>query len=113
MRIRKCLRAGAVAVGVLSAASAFGLATAGTAAATTTQVVAGPLVGAGELSRATCPDGTNLIGGGYYWQPVYTYGGSPADTVDSNGPSVIDQKSWVARDHKGNIQAYAICETRS
>ncbi|MBV2155618.1 hypothetical protein [Kitasatospora sp. SUK 42] len=104
---------GVAVAGALLAATSFGLATATTAAATTTQVVAGPVSQPGQPSRATCPSGTHLIGGGYHWQPVYTYGGSPADTVDTNTPSEADQKSWVAKAHNGTIQAYAICETNS
>jgi hypothetical protein len=117
MRNRRLLRAAATMTGTLLLASAFGMATAATAEAATTQVVKGEWADGGKPSRATCPDGTHLIGGGYVWRPVYTHGGSPADTLDIISPSQADGKSWVTQSHTsgygGGSQAYAICETDS
>lgn len=73
-------------------------------------VVRGPEVRAGETSYATCPANTHLISGGYAWRPVYTNGGSPSDTVDSNAPAAYKSNSWAAKAHKGYISAYALCE---
>ncbi|MFF7588055.1 hypothetical protein ACFZCK_11300 [Kitasatospora purpeofusca] len=108
----KSLRTGVTMAGVLLAAGVFGVATATTAAATTTQVVAGPQSDPGKTSRATCPNGTHLIGGGYDWYPALNRGGGILDgeALIGNGPSQ-DGRAWVTQARLGQTKAWALCET--
>jgi hypothetical protein len=75
-----------------------------------TFAVQGDTAPGGGVSYATCPEGSHLIGGGYLADPVYTNGGSPADTLDANGPSVARQGAWAAKMRHGSATAYALCE---
>jgi hypothetical protein len=84
------------------------------------EVVAGPRVQAGsdpvplggEDSKATCPSGTRLIGGGYklfnwFRQPENT----PEAIVVTNAPSITVPNTWAAgAATRGDIQAFALCE---
>ncbi|MFJ4188770.1 hypothetical protein [Kitasatospora sp. NPDC089509] len=58
---------------------------------------------------ATCPNGTQLSGGGYDSQPVHTGNGVNADTVATNGPSGAKPNSWVVKMDLGKIQSFAMC----
>ncbi|MEV7772513.1 hypothetical protein [Kitasatospora sp. NPDC086791] len=92
-------------VGVLLTAAALGPATAAPAvAAESAVVVQGPVSAPGGLSRATCPSGTHLTGGGYRL-PAGTH-----DTVSYNGPSP-DATGWYAQADHTAVQAFAVCET--
>ncbi|MEV4871838.1 hypothetical protein [Streptomyces syringium] len=73
--------------------------------------VEGDTVGAGDYSRAVCPDGTQLVGGGYGAESKYTDGGAYADSVDLNAP--LNGGVWRAQSHKGWIKAYALCDSAS
>lgn len=108
MRLTRAFALRSAVCGVF-AASALAMATT-PALADPPTVVRGPEVKAGETSYATCPANTHLISGGYAWRPVYTNGGSPSDTVDSNAPAAYRSNSWAAKAHKGYISAYALCE---
>ncbi|MFJ5592638.1 hypothetical protein [Streptomyces noursei] len=99
--VRKAATCGALAVAALTLSAAPALAGAPT-------VVKGPDA-RGDISYAACPGGTHLIGGGYSWNPIYTNGGSPSDTVDINSPSGAKANTWAAKAHKGVIAAYALC----
>ncbi|MEV8017444.1 hypothetical protein AB0O76_14085 [Streptomyces sp. NPDC086554] len=73
-------------------------------------VVSGELAKGGKLSRATCPKGTQLGGGGYSSSPVINGLGWPTfDFVIANAPSKSTPNSWSARMLKGTASAYALC----
>ncbi|MGV2918819.1 hypothetical protein [Streptomyces alfalfae] len=100
---------GNVAVTVFAAAAVF--MAAGTASADdSTFSVAGPVGKDGAKSVAQCPAGSHLIGGGYRSGPAFTNGGSPADFVDSNGPSTETPNAWEAKLHVYDVRAIALCE---
>ncbi|MFF7993659.1 hypothetical protein ACFZDG_28195 [Kitasatospora xanthocidica] len=100
MLVRKGLAAGLLLIN-----PALGLAAAAPAvAAETALVVQGEPSLPGGLSRATCPRGTHLTGGGYQL-PAGTH-----DTVTYNGPSA-DANSWYAQADHTAVKAFAVCET--
>jgi hypothetical protein len=113
----------AVAGALLITTAAFGLATTFSVEAATpkSKVVAGPRVRAGEDvflnedSKATCPSGTRLIGGGYnLFVGVSGPDNIPLGLVVANAPSVSKQNTWVAgAEGDAEIQAFALCETAS
>lgn len=96
---------GAAVVAVLAGAGLMGGGAARTVAAggSTVTTVEGDTVGAGDYSRAVCPDGTQLVGGGYEAESKYTDGGAYADSVDLNAP--LHGGVWRAQSHKGWIKA--------
>ncbi|MEI5100948.1 hypothetical protein RB200_23410 [Streptomyces sp. PmtG] len=72
-------------------------------------VVAGPVGAAGKPSYATCPEGTQLAGGGYLYSPVANELGEIQDTEIANGPSKSTPNTWVVRLLKGSSVAFAMC----
>ncbi|MYW00207.1 hypothetical protein [Streptomyces sp. SID3343] len=102
---RSLLVLGMAAGGILS------VATVPAAADSSTFTVQGEQSENGGVSYAQCPEGSHLIGGGYYApDPAYTKGGSPADSVDANGPSPARPGAWVAKMHVRSVVAFALCE---
>ncbi|MEU8762244.1 hypothetical protein [Streptomyces sp. NPDC048659] len=65
------------------------------------------------LSRATCPEGTSLIGGGYDSLPYANGFGNPLDSLDAFAPAADQPNTWVARMHRGKVSAYALCSPSS
>lgn len=98
-------RAGVVAVGTLLITTAFGLATATTAGAVTSTTIVGPV---GQLSEATCPEGTHLIGGGYDVKGFVPVERGPS--IFANGPSPDKPNTWTVAS-PDVVQALALCET--
>jgi hypothetical protein len=98
-------RAGAVVAGSLLIATAFGLGTATTAEAVTSTTVVGPV---GQLSEATCPEGTHLIGGGYDVKGFVPVDRAPS--IFTNGPSPDKPNTWTVIS-ADQVQALALCET--
>ncbi|MFD7020513.1 hypothetical protein [Streptomyces sp. NPDC059928] len=80
-----------------------------------TRAVADYVRKGGDISYAQCPDGTNLVTGGYMITPVYSNGGTPYDSVDINAPSASRPNAWAAKSHTsgGHIQAFALCRDAS
>ncbi|MET9078602.1 hypothetical protein ABZX95_42250 [Streptomyces sp. NPDC004232] len=80
-----------------------------------TRAVADYVRKGGDISYAQCPDGTNLVTGGYMIIPVYSHGGTPYDSVDINAPSESRPNAWAAQSHTsgGYIQAFALCRHAS
>ncbi|CAL2071795.1 conserved exported protein of unknown function [Streptomyces murinus] len=73
------------------------------------QVAVGPTSGEHVDSDARCPDGTSVIGGGYYAQSWYKNGwGESQDEVTASAP-IWDGKGWYARLFAGTVQARALC----
>ncbi|MFJ8625803.1 hypothetical protein ACIRD3_23550 [Kitasatospora sp. NPDC093550] len=98
MRVRQALPALVLALPLL-------LVTAPAAsAAETAVVVQGPVSVPGGPSKATCPGGTHLTGGGYQLPA------GANDTVTHNGPSP-DATGWYAQADHTRITAFAVCET--
>ncbi|MER8002635.1 hypothetical protein [Streptomyces sp. NPDC095613] len=64
----------------------------------------------GAPSEATCPKGTELVGGGYESEPTARPDGAPAGPVDMNAPSSRVPNTWVVRTYTGSARAYALCE---
>ncbi|MEV6975583.1 hypothetical protein [Kitasatospora sp. NPDC093806] len=62
-----------------------------------------------EASKATCPGGTTLIGGGYDSIPVTNGYNQVQDAVDTNAPSQVEPNTWVIKMHLGKASAYALC----
>lgn len=88
--------------------------TAATASAeTTVRTVVGPQVGGGEISYAQCPEGSQLIGGGFAGEGSFANNGDLLDTVDISAPSAARPGAWAARMHDGTIRAYALCDSAS
>jgi hypothetical protein len=98
-------RAGAVAAGTLLIVATFSLATAPAAQAVTSTTVVGPV---GQLSEATCPEGTHLIGGGYDVKGFVPIDRAPR--IFTNGPSPDKPNTWTAVS-EDQVQALALCET--
>ncbi|GAA4670832.1 hypothetical protein GCM10023347_25790 [Streptomyces chumphonensis] len=102
------------AVAALALAATGLTGAAGTAAAdTTVRTVMGPEMKAGETSYAQCPEGTQLIGGGYAANGAFANNGDLLDTVDVSAPSAYRQGAWAAQIHTGTIRAYALCDSAS
>ncbi|MFI0942868.1 hypothetical protein [Streptomyces sp. NPDC021020] len=108
-RTRVAMAAAAVAM----AAAAVPCTTTAASAVTTVQTVKGALSAPGGMSYAQCPDGTQLIGGGYAGAGTYDSTGEVRDTVDVSAPSADRQGAWGARMHKGTVTAYALCDSDS
>lgn len=114
----------AVAGALLITTAALGLATTFSVEAATpkSKVVAGPRVRAGEDpnfagedSKATCPSGTHLIGGGYkLFVLISVPDNIPQGLVVTNAPSARTQNTWAAgAEGNAEIQAFALCQTAS
>ncbi|MCS0604955.1 hypothetical protein NX794_27645 [Streptomyces sp. LP11] len=104
---------GGIGTAVLAVAGLMAGGATASAADSTVRAVSGPEVGPGEVSWAQCPDGTQLVGGGYSAAPAYTYGGAYSDTVQASAPSVSHPGAWAAQPHAGRIRAYALCDSGS
>ncbi|MEU5818929.1 hypothetical protein ABZ791_35020 [Streptomyces huasconensis] len=100
------LSALAVAAGALSSASS-----ASAAAEPPVVVNAGTASPPGQVSRATCPEGTQLVGGGYRVFPVKNGLGEVADFIATNAPSATVPNTWEVRALFGRAGAYAMCST--
>ncbi|MFY4718801.1 hypothetical protein [Streptomyces sp. LaBMicrA B280] len=73
------------------------------------RVVVGPTSAEHSDSDAYCPDGTDVIGGGYSAQSWYKNGwGESQDEVTANAP-IASGKGWYARLFAGKVQARALC----
>lgn len=70
-------------------------------------VVAGPTAANGGTSKATCPEGTALVSGGYDSIPSVNGLGVYVDAVDTNAPT--NDNSWVAKMTLGTARAFALC----
>ncbi|WDN57502.1 hypothetical protein [Streptomyces clavuligerus] len=62
---------------------------------------------------ATCPQGTQLVGGGYDSEPVHLGNGAVADAVNTNAPSASKPNSWVIKMDLGRAKAIAMCSKAS
>ncbi|MEU9593760.1 hypothetical protein AB0D84_29140 [Streptomyces sp. NPDC048193] len=71
------------------------------------RVVLGPASERGGYSKATCPEGTQLISGGYASTPATNGLGQYVDAVDTNTPT--NDNSWLAKMTIGTAQAVALC----
>ncbi|MFI1721815.1 hypothetical protein [Streptomyces sp. NPDC020489] len=72
-------------------------------------VVAGPVSSNGGISRATCPAGTTLVGGGYDARHDINGVNNVIDGLDLFAPDWQNANSWVAAMHTGQVRAVAMC----
>ncbi|MFI1377613.1 hypothetical protein ACH4UY_37180 [Streptomyces longwoodensis] len=72
-------------------------------------VVAGPVAPNGGISRATCPAGTTLVGGGYDARHDTNGLNNVIDGLDLFAPDWQNANSWVAAMHSGQVRAVAMC----
>lgn len=79
------------------------------AAAEAPTVVTSAWSGRATAVTATCPQGTQLVGGGYDSRPVHLGSGVNADAVNTNAPSASTPNSWTVKMDDGTAQAYAMC----
>ncbi|MFJ1792002.1 hypothetical protein [Kitasatospora griseola] len=66
----------------------------------------------GETSFATCPEGTQLVGGGYRLDPGTADAGGPSEYLEINGPA-LRARSWSAKLRAGTVRAFALCDRTS
>ncbi|MGA4847254.1 hypothetical protein ACOBQB_13685 [Streptomyces sp. G5(2025)] len=98
----------ALAAGALSSASS-----ASAAVEPPVVVNAGYASQSGQVSRASCPEGTQLVGGGYRVFPVKNGLGEVVDFIATNAPSTTVPNTWEVRELFGRAGAFAICSTSS
>ncbi|MGW4641621.1 hypothetical protein ACWEN6_24075 [Sphaerisporangium sp. NPDC004334] len=73
------------------------------------QVVRGPVSEDGNASEAICPEGTQVVNGGYLANSFhYARGGTLYDMVIASAP-MADGKGWTAQQFKGKTEARALC----
>jgi len=73
------------------------------------QVVRGPVSEEGKVSAAVCPQGTQVVNGGYLSNSFhYARGGTLYDMVIASAP-MADGKGWFAQQFKGKTEARALC----
>jgi hypothetical protein len=70
--------------------------------------------GSNEVSYATCPEGTTLIGGGYQIFPTVQVNFNNqvvavSDIVRINAPSLSRPNTWAAQANSGIAISYALC----
>ncbi|WP_200263753.1 hypothetical protein [Streptomyces sp. HSG2] len=72
-------------------------------------VAVGAAGAAGRASKATCPTGTRVAGGGHYSHSFPHRGGGPIhDYVRTSSPSGSGD-GWIVRQLKGEVRALALC----
>ncbi|MET9549206.1 hypothetical protein ABZY36_28440 [Streptomyces sp. NPDC006627] len=106
---------------VLSALSALALASGAIGSASSASAAVEPpvVVNAGypsqpgQVSQATCPEGTQLVGGGYRVFPVRNGLGEVVDFTAANAPSTTVPNAWEVRGLFGRAGAFAMCSTSS
>ncbi|WP_329012012.1 hypothetical protein [Streptomyces sp. NBC_00690] len=72
-------------------------------------VVASDWSDPGEYISATCPEGTQLVGGGFDSRPYLNGFGNSLDDLDANAPSGDEPNSWFTKQHRGTSRAFAMC----
>ncbi|MGA4539200.1 hypothetical protein ACPA54_04330 [Uniformispora flossi] len=63
----------------------------------------------GNAVTATCPDGQNMIGGGYASIPVTNGVGQNMDEIQTNTPVVGHSNTWAAGMKYGRAMAFVMC----
>ncbi|MFG3379385.1 hypothetical protein [Streptomyces sp. NPDC047999] len=106
-RVRLCAAAAVLPLLLLTGAAPAGARPA--AAPTAPQVVVGPSSADGQASKATCPSGTRVAGGGHFSNTFhYANGGDIYDAVRANAPTRAGD-GWTVQQLKGKAQAVALC----
>jgi hypothetical protein len=80
-----------------------------TADAPTPTVVASDWSAKGAVARATCPAGTQLVGGGQDARLETTLAGNVTDDVEANAPDPEYPNTWKVQLHYGQARAFAMC----
>ncbi|EDY50465.1 hypothetical protein [Streptomyces clavuligerus] len=62
-----------------------------------------------EVATATCPAGTNLVGGGQDARLTQNHYGQVLDGVEANAPSPDLANSWKVQLNDGKARAFAMC----
>ncbi|MFF8882078.1 hypothetical protein [Streptomyces flaveolus] len=71
--------------------------------------VAGPVSEPGGFSRATCPAGTQIVGGGYDARHVVNGANNVVDGLVVFAPDPQKANTWTAQMYSGQIRAFAMC----
>ena len=84
---------------------------AATAAAQPPTVVASEWSDKRAVVRATCPTGTQLIGGGVDSRLITSLDGPVIDAIEANAPDETTPNSWKVQAKRGQARAFALCVT--
>jgi hypothetical protein len=76
-------------------------------------VVASEWSAAGSVARVSCPNGTQLVGGGFDSRLQVNMVGQVDDGVELSAPDPATPNGWQAQAHHGQARAFAMCTAQA